>query len=279
MGPERLDGPPGGFVLPDSLFGAPRPLVGMVHLLPLPGAPGALAPMDRILERAVRDARILEEGGLHGILVENYGDVPFHPGRVPPETVAGLAVAVDRLRSTVSVPVGVNVLRNDARSALGIAAATGAAFIRVNVHTGSMFTDQGLLEGRAHETLRERRRLAPGTAILADVLVKHAAPPPGVTVAGAARDLRYRGRADVLVVSGAETGRAPSPERIRTVKEALPEAPVWVGSGLTPESAAELLDAADGAVVGSSLQRDGRAGSEVDPARVRRFMAAVPPAP
>ena len=207
--------------------------------------------MDRILERAVGDARILEEGGLHGILVENYGDVPFHPGRVPPETVAGLAVAVDRLRSTVSVPVGVNVLRNDARSALGIAAATGAAFIRVNVHTGSMFTDQGLLEGRAHETLRERRRLAPGTAILADV----------------------------LVVSGAETGRAPSPERIRTVKEALPEAPVWVGSGLTPESAAELLDAADGAVVGSSLQRDGRAGSEVDPARVRRFMAAVPPAP
>lgn len=174
-----------------------------------------------------------------------------------------------------TLPVGVNVLRNDARAALGIAVATGARFIRVNVHAGVMFTDQGVLEGRAHETLRVRRALEREVAILADLLVKHATPPAGLTAPDAARDAWERGRADALVVSGPATGRAPGVERLRAVRQAVPEAPLWIGSGLTAENAPELLPLVDGALVGSALQKHGRTGSGVEASRVRRFVEAA----
>jgi len=294
-------------------FGVPAPLVGMIHLPPLPGAPGftpagggatataagaraggtpppgashaphapqgmdsAKAPLQAILERVARDARILAEEGMDGILVENFGDAPFHPGTVPPETVAALTLAVDAARREAGGrPVGVNVLRNDARSGLGIAAATGADFLRVNVHTGTMFTDQGMLQGRAWETIRERDRLCPDLLILADVEVKHAAPPPGVSRSDAARDLRYRGRADILVVSGSGTGRPTDPGVVDEVRQAVPDAPIWVGSGLSPENAALLLSRAQGAVVGSALMDGGRPGGSIDPGRVRRLLDAA----
>jgi len=259
----------------EDLFGVPRPIVGMVHLLPLPGAPGWSRSMDAVVERAASDARDLEEGGVDGLLVENYGDLPFEPGSLPPATVAALTRAAGAVTSTSSLPVGVNALRNDAAASLGVAVAVGARFIRVNVHTGTIFTDQGMLEGRAHETLRLRRSLGAPVAILADVFVKHAAPPPGVELEEAARDAWERGRADALILSGPATGRPPAPDRIRRVKEALPAAPVWVGSGVTAERGAELFAAGDGAIVGSAFQTGGRAGAGVDPGRVRRLVDAL----
>jgi uncharacterized protein len=234
--------------------------------------------MEEVLDRARRDAAALAEGGADAVLVENFGDVPFHPGPVPPETVAALALAVLRVRETVGegLPVGVNVLRNDARSGVGIAAAAGASFLRVNVHTGSMFTDQGLLEGRAHETLRARARLAPGLRILADVHVKHASPPAGASLEEAARDAAHRGLADVLVVSGSGTGQATDPARVRRVAEAAPGTPVWVGSGVGPENVGALVAAgARGLIVGTGLHRDGVAGRGIDPHRVRGLAAAL----
>ncbi|HEX7117270.1 MAG TPA: BtpA/SgcQ family protein [Longimicrobiales bacterium] len=258
-----------------GVFAAERPLVGMVHLAPLPGAPLWGGSMDAVLERAVADARALAAGGFDGVIVENYGDAPFYPARVPPETVAALAVAVREVARAVGLPVGVNVLRNDGPAAVAIAAATGAAFVRVNVHTGAMLADQGWLTGEAHETLRLRSRLGAATAILADVLVKHATPPAGLDPAQAARDAWHRGRADALIVSGAATGAATDPARLRAVRDAVPEAPVWIGSGLTAENAATLLPLADGAIVGSTLMRGGVAGQGVEPDRVRAFMEAV----
>ena len=155
-----------------------RPFViGVVHLAGTPGSPDAV-PTSELLGRAAADARALADGGVDGLIVENFGDRPFHPERVPPETIATLALAVARVRNEAgSLPVGVNVLRNDARAALGLCAATGAEFLRVNVHTGAMVTDQGLIQGRAHETLRERQRLAPDAALPADVHAQPAAPP------------------------------------------------------------------------------------------------------
>lgn len=264
-----------GRVAPAEIWDAARPVVGMVHLRPLPGSPRWAGSMDTVVQRALDDAGALADGGVDGILVENYLDSPFHPAAVPPETVAAMSVAVERVVRAVDVPVGVNVLRNDAAAALGVAAAAGARFIRVNVHTGVMVGDQGWLEGRAHETLRTRRRLELRTAILADVLVKHAAPPSPVDPAAAARDTWHRGLADVLVVTGPETGASAAPDRVRAVKQAVPEAPVWIGSGVTPENAAELLRLADGAIVGSALQRDGRAGAGVERDRVERLVRAV----
>jgi membrane complex biogenesis BtpA family protein len=253
-------------------WGVAEPIVGMVHLMPLPGAPGWGGSIDAVVERALADAEALETGGVHGLLVENYGDVPFFPTDVPPATVAAMTCAVTAVRRQSRLPVGVNVLRNDARAALGIAAATGARFIRVNVHTGVAWSDQGPLVGVAHETVRDREALQQDVVILADVQVKHATPPAGVTLESAASDCWERGRADGLIVSGSGTGKAVDPGEIGRVKEAVPDAPVWVGSGVGLDSVARLRGLADGLIVGSALQVDGEAGRGVDPERVRAFM-------
>jgi len=256
-------------------FQAVRPLVGMIHLLPLPGSPSWGGSMPEVLERALMDGSALAAGGMDGIIVENFRDAPFFGSSVPPETVAALAVVTHALGLEVGIPVGVNVLRNDARSALGIAAATGAAFIRINVHTGSMFTDQGLLQGEAANTLRARSALGLQVPILADVFVKHASPPPRATLEGAARDTWHRGKADALILSGAGTGEPTDPTQMARVREAVPPAPVWLGSGLTLENAARVLDQADGAIVGSALQSGGVAGGGVEVDRVRALVDAT----
>ena len=252
-----------------------RPLVGMVHLQPLPGSPRWGGDMRTVTDRATRDAHALAAGGLHGLMVENFLDAPFFPRQVPAETVAAMAVVVDAVRRESGLPVGVNVLRNDASAALAVAAATGARFIRVNVHTGAMLTDQGWLEGNAHETLRLRQRLAPGVAILADVLVKHAVAPAGLSAGDAARDCWHRGHADALIVSGTATGAAVAASRLEEVRAAVPAARIWIGSGLDAGNAAALLQLVDGAIVGSALAHDGIAGNGIDPVRVRQFAAAV----
>lgn len=264
--PRRLDGATGG-----------RPLlIGVVHLGATPGAPRFGGDVARLLDAARRDASALAAGGADALCVENFGDAPFHAERVPPETVAAMAMAVELVRAEVGVlPVGVNVLRNDARAALGLCAATGAAFLRVNVHVGAMVTDQGLVEGRAAETLRERARLCPGALLLADVHVKHAAPLVPRPIEEAAAEALSRGLADALIVSGPRTGAAPDPGELARVREHAPPAPLLVGSGLEPGNAAALLRVADGALVGTALKRDGRVQAPVDLERVRRLRAAM----
>jgi membrane complex biogenesis BtpA family protein len=267
-------------ILHHEVWPVARPIVGMIHLPPLPGAPGWGGSMATVLERALADHAALAAGGADGVLVENYGDVPFRPGSVGRETVAAMAVVVaEVVRAARGRPVGVNVLRNDAAAALAVAAATGGAFIRVNVHAGALLTDQGWVRGRAHDTLRLRARLGARIAILADVLVKHAVAPAGLTIDAAARDLWHRGLADALIVSGPATGAATDGADLRAVAGAVPGAPVWIGSGLTTGNAAELLPLADGAIVGSALQRDGIAGRGVETERVRALVRAAGAAP
>lgn len=276
MGPQ---GGPASEVPPQGithLWPDRKPLIGMVHLLPLPGSPRWGGCMDRVLERARSDARVLAEEGMDGVLVENFLDAPFFGAQVPAETVAAMARAagevVAEVEATSPVPVGVNVLRNDARAALGVAVAAGAAFMRVNVHVGTMWTDQGALEGRAADTLRARAALGARVAIAADILVKHATPPPGLTVEAAAADTWSRGLADALVVSGAGTGMETDLERVARARAGAPGAPVLVGSGVTAGTVARVLEVADGAIVGTFLAREGRAASGVDPARVRALV-------
>ena len=252
------------------------PLVGVVHLLPLPGSPRYAGSVDAILEHAARDARALIEGGLDALIVENFGDVPFFAGAVPPETIAAMARAIDVVRAEAETrPVGVNVLRNDARAALGLCASCGASFLRVNVHTGAMLTDQGVIEGDAARTLRERARLCPDAFLLADVQVKHALPLAAQPLAEAAREAVGRGLADGLVITGTRTGAPPNPTELGPVREAIGATPLLVGSGLDESNAAELLAVADGAIVGTSVKRDGLVSEPVDPARVARLRAAA----
>lgn len=258
-----------------DIWPAGSPLIGMVHLLPLPGSPAWNGRMGQVIDRARRDATALASAGFDGLIVENYADVPFMRGRVPPVTVAAMTRCLLAVASEVELPLGVNVLRNDPAAALGIAAATDARFVRVNVHCGAMWTDQGLIEGDAAGTLRLRSALGVETAILADVHVKHATPPHGESISAAAKDGWHRGRADALIVSGTGTGAPTDPGDLATVRLAVPDAPVLVGSGATPANAQSLLEDAAGLIVGSAVMHDGVAGTGVDPARAADFVTAA----
>lgn len=251
-----------------------KPIIGMVHLMPLPGSPRWGGSMSDVLTHALRDAHALAAGGVDAIVIENYGDTPFHPEHVPAVTIAAMTAAVQDVLRAVDVPIGVNVLRNDAAAALAICAATGAAFLRVNVHTGAMLTDQGWIGGRAHETLRSRTSFGVQTAIFADVFVKHATPPAGLTIEDAARDTWERGHADALIVSGSGTGQAVDAADLQRVRAAVPDAFLVIGSGLTLENAA-LLRHANGAIVGTALKEEGRVDAPVSTERVRRLIDAV----
>jgi membrane complex biogenesis BtpA family protein len=253
-----------------------RTLIGMVHLAPLPGSPRWESSMEHAIGLAVADARALSEGGMDALLVENYGDAPFTAGRVEPATIAAMAVIVAALRAAVpGVPLGVNVLKNDPRAALAVACATGARFIRVNVHAGAVVADQGIVQSDAYHTLRDRRLLAADVRLFADVQGKHAVPLAPVELEQEARDLVHRGLADALVVSGRATGDATPLADVKRVRSAVPSTPLLVGSGVTADTVAELLSVADAAIVGTFVKREGHVGNPVDPERVRRLVAAA----
>ncbi len=252
-----------------------RHLLGVVHLPPCPSACAGPPEFDALLEAALADAQALRDGGVDGVIVENYGDVPFHKGTrddpAPPDVVATLAVVAREVRRTTGLPVGINCLRNDACAALGAAAVAGATWVRVNVLTGAMLTDQGVIEGEARRVADYRQRLDHDVRMLADLLVKHAVPFAPTDPLVAARDLASRSGADGLIVTGARTGAAVDPAFLREVRAAVAPFPVWIGSGLTPENAQDLWPHCDGAIVGTSLKQHGRTLAPVDVARVRRL--------
>jgi len=259
----------------------PRGLIGVVHLLPLPGDPASPLGADfgPAYALARSDAEALVRGGVDALIVENFGSAPFVKGdaanRIPPHQAAALAL-VCRACSELGVPVGVNCLRNDAHTALGIAAACGLDFIRVNVHSGAYLTDQGVIEGEAASSLRYRRELGAdqSVAIAADVLVKHATPLAPLDPASATHDCLDRGLADAVIVTGTGTGEPVDLALLEQVRGAAGTKPVWIGSGLCPDNAGQLLPLADAAVVGSWLKRDGLVRNPVDPQRVESLVAA-----
>ena len=260
----------------------PFTLVGAVHLPPLPGAPFCTRSFQEILDKALVDADTLLTAGFNGLIIENFGDAPFFPDQVEPHTISLMTVIAREVTNLVTrrnprrerVLVGINVLRNDAKAGLAVAFAAGADFIRVNVHVGAMATDQGILEGKAYETLRYRKQIGAETFIVADVFVKHAVPVGPADLAGAARDTWERGRADALVVSGSSTGLPPSVQDIVTVKRAVPRAPVLVGSGLDLDNLPAFVPVCEGAIVGTSIKRDGVVTNPVDPDRAAALVRA-----
>ena len=259
----------------DGLFGRTGWLIGVVHLMPLPGSSGWGGDMPVVVERAIRDAGALEAAGFDGLIIENFGDAPFSREFAGRGAVAGLAAVGARVAERVSVPMGINVLRNDAVSAVAVAAAVGAGFIRVNVHVGAAATDQGIIQGDARETLRSIRELAPDLKVFADVFVKHAKPLGSDSIEQSARELVERGRAAALIVTGNMTGSPGSPDDIVRVKAAVPGTPVIVGSGVTVETVSGVLRAADGVIVGSSVMEGASAAHPIDEERARAFVRAA----
>jgi len=250
-------------------------LIGVIHLPPLPGSPRHVLSMDEIIARALADAAALRDAGFHAAIVENFGDAPFLPGAAEPATLACMAVAAREVRLRSGLRVGVNVLRNDATGALGVAVAAGAEFIRVNIYVGVAATDQGVIEGAAARTLRYRRQLGAAIDVFADVDVKHARSLSHRDIAQAAKDAAYRGLASALIVTGPATGEPVDLDEVRRVKEAVPDRPVLVGSGATAESVRSLLAACDGVIVGTGIKRDRRPESPIDTELAKRFVAAA----
>jgi len=254
-----------------------KPIIGMVHLPPLPGSPGYRGePLEEIVRFALREAEALWKGGVDAILVENFHDYPYPIGKVPTPTLITMAAVAHRVREAVDIPVGVNLLFNDAEDELYLAWCLGLDFIRVEGFVDLLLSDMGPLLPAAPDLMRLRRTLgAEGVAILADVQGKYTHALPAREIADSARDALERGHADAVIITGARTGQAAPLELVRRLKEELPEARVLLGSGVTPDSVPELLAVADGAIVGSYFKRDGDVHNPVDPDRVRRLMAAV----
>ena len=260
----------------NPLFSANRKvLIGVVHLRPLPGSPRWGGDLKAVIDFAVADARAYERGGAHAIFIENFGDVPFTKASVGPETIAAMSAAGCAVRAAVKLPLGFNVLRNDARAALALCAACDGDFIRVNVHTGAMLTDQGLIEGDAFNTVRYRDRIRPGAQIFADVHVKHAVPLGDWTLEASAHDTMERGLADALIVSGVGTGQAADLADVERVRRACLKTKLLLGSGVNVKNVKDYLRFADGVIVGSSLKRAGKLANPVDPKRVAALVKAM----
>ncbi len=259
----------------NQLFKTPNPIIGVVHLLPLPTSPRWGGSLKAVIDRAEQEATALASGGVDGIMIENFFDAPFTKSQVDPAVVSAMTLIVNQVMNLVTLPMGINVLRNDAQSALAIATCVKAQFIRVNVLTGVMATDQGLIEGQAHQLLRYRRELGSNVLILADVLVKHARPLGSPNLTTAVQDTIERGLADGVILSGWATGSPPNLEDLELATAAANGTPVFIGSGASWENISTLMQAADGVIVSSSLKRHGRREQPIDPIRVSQFVEAA----
>ena len=253
-----------------DLFGRRKPLIGVLHLFPLPGAPLYDGAMQKVYDQALAELDVFKRHSLDSVIVENFRDMPYFPGRVPAETVAAMAAVSREVVRAAGMPVGVNVLRSDGEAAIAIAAASGAHYVRVNVHMGAVAADQGIVQGSSQFSVRLRSALKSHALIFADVGVKHAAPLAGRSLDIETRDLAERGLADAVIVTGDRTGVETAVQDIEAVRAAT-TLPLLIGSGATPENIDRVLPKINGLIVGSYFKKDGAGHNVVEPARVERF--------
>ncbi len=228
-----------------------KPVLGMIHMPALPGAPRNRLAMEELIDFALSEAKKLEAAGIDGAIVENVGDSPFFRNHVPPMTVAAMANVVTEVRDHTQMKVGVNMLRNACTEGLSVAYIAGADFIRCNVMIGAYVTDQGIIQGCAADLARLRMGLKRDVLVFGDVHVKHAYPLFNVPIDDAARDLAERGGADAILVSGARSPVPPSFETLRTVKDAI-ELPVLIGSGIGLANVKDFYAKSDGVLLGET---------------------------
>ena len=261
----------------DAWQGLTHPVIGMLHLRALPGSPRYAGSLSAVIDAALADAHSWQAAGADGMMVENFGDVPFFKGEVPRETVAAMtAVAVQLRRAVTGLPLGINMLRNDACSALAVAAAVGASYIRVNVLSGAAATDQGVIEGQAAALMRYRKALgAEHIKVLADVRVKHASPVAARPLQDEVEELVHRAGADAVIVSGSGTGKPTDPSHAAEVKRYAGDTPVLIGSGADVDSIPALKPACDGFIVGSAAKPGGRIDQPVDLDMAKQILDAT----
>ena len=262
----------------DVLTGVTKPIIGMIHALPTPGSPRARrCSIDAIIEHGLAEAKRLEQGGVDALLIENAGDVPFQrPENIGYETVSAMSVLGRAVVEEFDLPVGFNIVANAAKASLACAKAAGAKFVRVNQWVNAYVANEGLIEGAAAEALRYRRLIdADDIVIFADVHVKHGSHAilADRSIVEQARDVAFF-QADVAIATGLRTGHAADTREISLIREGG-QLPTIVGSGVTPDNAAEILTHADGAIVGVSFKDNGTMWDNINEDRVRRLMRVV----
>lgn len=258
----------------DDEFFSKKPVIGVVHLPPLPGSPqyNGRHSLEDIVERALSDARIYVENGVDGVIVENFMDTPFAVRVTEPETLCAVSVVAWELKKELSVPLGINILRNSGVEAVSIACSLGIDFIRVNALAEPVWAPEGLLIPLARSIWLKKRLLGCSAKIFADVNVKH-----GVSLFPldtAVKEAIERGLADALVVTGERTGTPPLPGTVYYVKK-ISSKPVIVGSGVNLENIRVYFGISDGFIVGTFFKKNGVTRNPTDPQRVRRFMEVV----
>ncbi|APO78427.1 BtpA family protein (plasmid) [Rhizobium etli 8C-3] len=264
-----------------EIFGTDKALIGMIHCPAFPGAPRYHGKeMNAIYEACLRDAEALIEGGMHGLIIENHGDIPFSkPEDIGPETAAFMSVVTDRIARAVGVPIGINVLANAPIPSFAIAMAGGAKFIRVNQWANAYVANEGFMEGRAAQAMRYRSMLrAEHIKVFADSHVKHGAHAITAdrTIEELTRDLAFFD-ADAVIATGQRTGDTASIDEIEAIGAAT-HLPLLVGSGVSKDNIVEILKRTNGVIVASSLKHGGLWWNPVDVERVKAFVAAAGPA-
>ncbi len=251
-----------------------KPVIGMIHLLPLPGSAAYDGRgLEPIVEHALSEGRALEEGRVDAILLQNAGDLPAF-GDGSPETIAYMAMVGTLLRQEFKTPLGVNILANGTESALAVAHAIGARFVRIKVYVGAVVGIGGITEGSAQRALDFIRRIgASEIEIAADVYDRTSRPLVEMPIEEAATYASYQGRAQALVVTGASVEE--SLERIRRVKTTVKDKPVYVGGGATTENIANFMAVGDGVIVGTAVKRGPAFQGVIDRERLKAFMEAA----
>jgi membrane complex biogenesis BtpA family protein len=255
-------------------FGAPRVLIGMVHVGALPGSPTAREPVSRLVEQAVAEARAYREAGFTAVAIENMHDRPYLKGGVGPEVTAALAVIGREIRRETDLLLGVQVLAGANREALAVAHACGAAFVRVEGFVFAHVADEGLIEASAGELLRYRRAIGAESVLLfADIKKKHAshAITADVSLAETARAAEFF-LADAVIVTGSATGEPATRGDVSAAVGAT-RLPVLVGSGITPSNL-DHYGHAHGFIVGSALKQGGVWSNPLDPDALRAMVTA-----
>jgi membrane complex biogenesis BtpA family protein len=259
----------------ETLFGRAKPVIAMMHLLPLPGRPlyDAKGGMAAIVDALRRDLDILQDGGVDGLLFCNEGDRPysFHIDRAP---VAAMAAVIGELRPHIHLPYGVDLLW-DPLAALAVAQAVRASFVR-EVFTGVYDSDMGLWQPDAAAALDYRRTIgAENVRLFFNIEPEFARPVSPRPIGALAHSVVVSSLADVILISGAMAGAEVDLDHIREAKEAVPGTPVLANTGVKVETVRATLAVADGVIVGTGLKRDGYTWNPVDPERVHRFMDEV----
>ena len=260
------------------LDGTSRPaLIAMIHVGALPGTPRAKASVAEIAASAVSEAKLLADGGVDAIMLENMHDLPYLNRKVGPEIVAAMTTICAAVRQAVSLPLGVQILAGANKEAVAVAHATNLQFVRCEGFVFAHVADEGLMpEADAGPLLRYRKMIgADDVAIIADVKKKHSshAITSDVDLAETAQAAEFFGASGV-VVTGTATGRPASVEDLIAVRKAV-KIPVLVGSGVTPDNAKSLAPHAHAFIVGSYLKKDGHWANAPDIARVAQIVKAV----